>query len=109
MSNIEIERNNIQLDVGDDDLDEGDLVDAQGTLAKALVVAAAPVREETVMAAAFLQLYIGKAAAAPFIRMAFKYKGQQSGNMVGPIVKGMEAMAIVNKSKYLEMMGGGKK
>lgn len=101
-----IERNNIALTIGDDE-DEGEIVDAQATLAQALVNAATPISTYTIRAAAFLSLYLGDAASRPLIKMAFKYKPQQSHSAIKDIVKGIEGMAIVNKAKYMDLIGGG--
>lgn len=103
-----IERKNVVIDI-DYDEDEGDIVDAQATLAQALVNAATPVSTGSVMAAAFLRLYLGEEAARPFVKLAFKYKQQQSHHAIKDIVKGIEGMAIVNKAKYMDLIGGGGK
>lgn len=104
-----IERNNVKIEIADYEDDGGDIIDAQGTLAQALVNAAVPISTNTVRAAAFLKLYLGNAAAGPFIAMAFKYKPGQSHGAVKDIVKGIEGMAIVNKAKYMDLIGGGGK
>lgn len=101
-----IERRDVVINIGDDE-DEGEIVDAQATLAQALVNAATPVSTGAVMAAAFLKLYLGEEASRPFIKLAFKYKQQQSHHAIKDIVKGIEGMAIVNKAKYMDLLGGG--
>lgn len=101
-----IERNPIKINIAEYEDDGGDIIDAQGTLAQALVNAAIPISTDTIRAAAFLRLYLGDAAAMPFITMALKYKPGQSHSAVKDIVKGIEGMAIINKAKYMDLIGG---
>jgi hypothetical protein len=83
-------------------------VDAASTLAEAYVKAAASVSEDFAKAATFVELYFGRAYAAPIITNALQYKLQQTPGTLKRIGEAIQASALKELWNKVSLNMGGK-
>jgi hypothetical protein len=98
----EMPSNVVQFDTGSDDLE---MVDAQATLARALVKGAAPVNQRTVEAAMFLRLYLGD-EGVKLADYAMSFKDRQAPGYMKHIRESLKSLAALDLIRPFTIGGG---